>query len=90
MLSGLVTRLLNRYLARFIKDLDAAQLGISIFKGDVALDDLQLQPALLDSLPLPIELVSGRVGHIRLALPLTALAKKPVRVELDDVSLVLR
>ncbi len=40
MLEALVARLLNRLLADFIENLDTDQLNISLFKGDVKLQNL--------------------------------------------------
>lgn len=53
MFEGVVATLLNRYLGRYIQDLDIENLNVGIFSGDVHLSELKLKPeALVSGLPI--------------------------------------
>lgn len=47
MLEGAVARLLNHFLGKYVVDLDAENLNVGIFSGQVQLTDLKLKPEAL-------------------------------------------
>lgn len=49
MFEGVVATLLNRYLGKYIQDLDTENLNVGIFSGDVQLTELKLKPEALVS-----------------------------------------
>ncbi len=54
MLEGQVAFYLNKYLGNYVYGLDPQSLKISVFKGDVQLNNLHLKPEALNALNLPI------------------------------------
>lgn len=82
MLETIITGLLNKYLSKFIHNLDPSQLDLSIFKGEIELEDLSVRPDILDSLPLPFKLHLGKVGKIKVDIPVLSLASKPIKIEI--------
>jgi len=55
----IVSRVLIRYLGDYVDGLDKRQLQISIFGGNVELQDLSLKPSALRKLNLPIVVKAG-------------------------------
>jgi hypothetical protein len=49
MFEGVVATILNRYLGKYIQDLDTENLNVGIFSGDVQLTELRLKPEALVS-----------------------------------------
>lgn len=47
MLEGVVARLLNRWLGKYVLDLDTENLNVGIFSGQVQLTELRLKPEAL-------------------------------------------
>lgn len=50
MFEGVVATILNRYLGKYIRDLDTENLNVGIFSGDVQLTELMLKPEALVSI----------------------------------------
>jgi len=72
-------------LGTFIEDLDANQLGTSIFTGTVLLKNMRLKSTLFDSSPVPFQLQYGQVGRIYLKIPIWDLFNSPLVIEIEDV-----
>lgn len=47
MFEGVVASLLNRYLGKYVEDLDLESLNVGIFSGNVVLENLKLKPEAL-------------------------------------------
>ncbi|BFZ57125.1 Vacuolar protein sorting-associated protein 13 [Savitreella phatthalungensis] len=88
MLEGLVAQLLNRFLGAYIDGFDPKQLNVGIWSGDVKLRNLKLKREALDKFKLPIDVSAGYVGELTLSIPWSNLAKKPVKVFIDNVFLL--
>uniref|UniRef100_T1J6X9 Large ribosomal subunit protein uL13 n=1 Tax=Strigamia maritima TaxID=126957 RepID=T1J6X9_STRMM len=85
MIEAIAASLLNRYLGRYIQDLDSENINLGIFSGKVELFDLKLRPEALAELDLPIEVKAGVVGRIELRIPWTSLYSQPVIFTIEDV-----
>lgn len=66
MLEGQVAFYLNKYLGSYVYGLDPQSLKISVFKGDVQLNNLHLKPDALNALGLPITVKAGLLGSLTL------------------------
>ena len=66
MLEGQVAFYLNKYLGSYVYGLDPQSLKISVFKGDVQLNNLHLKPEALNALNLPITVKAGLLGSLTL------------------------
>ena len=60
--------------------------GIS--HGHVELDGLTLKPEVIPA-SLPVTLRAGRIGRVKLEVPLFQILSRPIRVTLTDVTLIL-
>ncbi|KAI8888651.1 hypothetical protein K501DRAFT_320796 [Backusella circina FSU 941] len=85
MLESVVSTLLNRVLGTYVSNLDASQLKIGIWSGEVTLRDLKLRREALDNLDLPVDVLEGYLGELKLSIPWNNLGTKPVIVNLKDV-----
>lgn len=90
MLEGLISQLLNQVLGEFIDDIKPEQLNLSLLKGEVKLQDMAIKSSLFDTLPVPFSLVFGKIGLIRLDVPISNILSRPLIVEVSDIFLVLR
>ncbi|XP_076225482.1 vacuolar protein sorting 13C isoform X3 [Nomia melanderi] len=66
---SIVAELLNKVLGEYIQNLDCTQLKLSLWGGDVVLNDLLIKETALDVLDLPIRLEYGRLGKLILKIP---------------------
>ena len=90
MLESLVVTILNKFLSDFIENLDSDQLNISLFSGDVQLENLTVRRTILDNMPLPFKLHYGRVGSIKVDVPVTAITSQPLKIDIQDIFVVLK
>ncbi|XP_075226529.1 intermembrane lipid transfer protein VPS13A-like [Lycorma delicatula] len=88
MFEGVVATILNKYLGKYIQDLDTENLNVGIFGGDVQLTELKLKPDALYELDLPIEVKVGTIGRISLHIPWSGLYTQSVLLEIEDVYLI--
>ncbi|KAL4137935.1 hypothetical protein PRIC2_001445 [Phytophthora ramorum] len=79
---------LDAVLGSYVKNIDPAALQISVWNGKIEVEAVELQP---DAFPLPkqMRLVKGTLRQLRIDLPWTNLANQPIRVDIQDVSLLL-
>ncbi|XP_028401865.1 vacuolar protein sorting-associated protein 13C-like [Dendronephthya gigantea] len=82
---SVVVNLVNTYLGRYIKDLDSSNLDLSIWRGDVVLNNLTLKDDALAELDLPIQVKSGNIGKLSAEIPWSNIYTKPVVVNIEDV-----
>ena len=87
---SLVVDLLNKHLGNYVKNLDASQLKIGIWGGDVVLTNLELKDTALQDLDLPIKVVKGFLGKLTLQIPWKNLYTEPTIVRVDDLHLLAK
>ena len=57
---------LNKYLGSYVYGVDPQSLKVSVFQGDVVLENLQLKPEALADLNLPVVVKAGLLGSLKL------------------------
>jgi hypothetical protein len=90
MFEGLVTSLLRRYLGDYIDDIKEEDIQVAVTSGEAVIRNLRLKPSALDFMDMPIEVVHGFVGQLRLKIPFTSLSSEPWVVEFDRIYAVAR
>ena len=90
MLEGQVAFYLNKYLGNYVYGLDPQSLKISVFKGDVQLNNLHLKPEALNALNLPITVKAGLLGSLTLKVRHHANTSHLPRLSIRRLSWVLR
>ncbi|WFD42049.1 Vacuolar protein sorting-associated protein 13 [Malassezia psittaci] len=88
MLEGVLASVLNRVLSAYVDNLSTSQLNVGIWNGDVKLKNLRLKRTALEKLHLPIDVKEGYLGQLTLFIPWSNLKGKPVRVLIENVSLL--
>ncbi|XP_047340944.1 uncharacterized protein LOC124944671 [Impatiens glandulifera] len=88
MLEDQVAYLLQRYLGNYVKGLNKEALKISVWQGDVELNNMQLKPEALNALKLPVKVKAGFLGSLKLKVPWSRLGQEPVVVSLDRIFLL--
>ncbi|XP_022100693.1 vacuolar protein sorting-associated protein 13A-like [Acanthaster planci] len=84
-LESIIAGLLNKYLGKYVQNLDSENLNLGIFSGSLELTDLELKPEALYELNLPIEVKAGHIGRIIADIQWTSLFSKPLSVSVEDV-----
>ena len=88
-MNGAVASVLNRVLGDWIENLNSDNLNLSIFSGQILLQDLRLKTSAFHNLGLPFNLEYGHVGKIYATIPWTALSTSPLRVLVEDIHIFL-
>ena len=89
MFESILEGLLNKYLGEYVQGLTKEDLSVSIWGGDIELNDVMLRTDIFQKFKLPLELVYGQIGHLRIQLPWRSLGSKPVIAEVSNVWLVV-
>ncbi|CAL1678436.1 unnamed protein product [Lasius platythorax] len=66
---SIIAELLNKVIGEYIQNLDYTQLKVSLWGGDLVLNDLLIKESALDMLDLPVRLEYGRLGKLILKIP---------------------
>jgi vacuolar protein sorting-associated protein 13A/C len=90
MLEGLIADVLNKVLGEFIEDITADQLNVSVFGGEVKLENVAIKSSLFDSMPVPFSLAFGKIGLIKLDIPISSILSKPLIIQISDVLVVMK
>jgi len=88
----LVAGLLNKHLGPYVEGLDPKQLSLGAWSGDINLKSLRLKAEMLAEMDLPVSIVHGYVGALRLKIPWKGLfpkPSKPVEAFIEDLYLLL-
>ena len=65
--------------------MNAQDLSISVQKGEIKLNNIDMKPSAFDKLGMPITIKSGRVGEILIKLSWTKLTSSPIVVTLKNI-----
>lgn len=85
---SVVANLLNAYLGHFIDDVNASQLRLGAWRGNVELKNLTIKEDAFASLDLPFKILHGHVGKLTAIIPWSSLYSSPVQISLQDVFVV--
>ncbi|KIR74970.1 vacuolar protein sorting-associated protein vps13 [Cryptococcus deuterogattii CA1014] len=82
--------LLNVYVSPYVENLNAQDLSLSLFNGNLQFHGLHLKKSLLERFGVPVEIVAGDIGTLSISIPWTALKTQPVKIVIDDVYVLAR
>lgn len=82
---SIVANILNRYLSDIIEDLDTSNLGISVFGGDINLSNLRIKSTAFEKYDIPIQVVHGYLGSLRIKVPWKNLYNDQTELEIEDL-----
>lgn len=82
------------YFGDYLNGIDANNLHVGIWNGDIRIENVSLNEQkinhLMLSAKLPFELIYSHVGGLRVVVPWNKLSSMPVEITLNDVYLFLR
>ena len=90
MLESFAATFLNKFLGSYVENFDANQLEVGIWNGDVKLKNCKIKKDCLDSLDLPITIEQGILGNLTMQVPWSRLKSSPVKIEIEDIYLLIR
>lgn len=90
MFESILESLLNKYLSEYVTGLSRQDLSVSIWGGDIVLHDIMFKKDIFTKFKLPLELIYGQIGFLRIQCPWRHLGSKPVIVEIKDIWLVVQ
>lgn len=82
---SVIANLLNAYLGHFIDDVNASQLQLGAWRGNVELKNLSIKEDAFASLDLPFKIIHGHIGKLTAIIPWSSLYSSPVQLSLHDV-----
>jgi len=85
---SVIANLLNAYLGHFIDDVNASQLQLGAWRGNVELKNLAIKEDAFASLDLPFKIIHGHIGKLTAIIPWSSLYSSPVQLALHDVFVV--
>eukprot|EP00727_Mastigamoeba_balamuthi_P008519 m51a1_g429 hypothetical protein (1246) ;mRNA; r:32763-37263 len=91
-MSVVVAKTVYSYLKAFVKNV-SKQTDLNLFKGELLLRNIELnERALMYAmrLPLAFEVAEASCAALHVRVPWRSLKREPIRVQLDDVSVVVR
>ena len=84
-----VASVLQKSIGAFVHGIDAKHLGLNASAGDVVLDSLQLKLEAFEAFDLPLSVVRGTLGAVRVKVPWRNLGSEPMVVTVDRLYLLL-
>jgi Vacuolar protein sorting-associated protein len=88
MVDYLVKSLLKRYLGDFIEN--DLSVSMSLFSGQADLKDVSIKRDVFQKFGLPLEMIFGKIGHLKLKVPYASLSSNPVQALLEEVDIIVR
>ncbi|KAM5300320.1 intermembrane lipid transfer protein VPS13A isoform 2-T2 [Ctenodactylus gundi] len=86
---SVVVDVLNRFLGDYVVNLDTSQLSLGIWKGAVALKNLEIKENALSQLDVPFKVKVGHIGTLNLIIPWKNLYTLPVEAVLEEIYLLI-
>ena len=90
MFESILEKALNSVLGKYIEDLDSKDLNISIWGGDIKLNDIKLKKDIFNMYKVPLDLIFGQIGELHIKVPWKNLGSSPVEVTISDIQIVVR
>ena len=80
---------LQKALGAYLEGIDSASLRASVWDGDIVLRNLSLKTSALEALQLPVRVLGGSVGVVRVQVPWRKLRTDPIVVNIEGLWLLL-
>ena len=89
-IEGVVSDLLQPVLGAFVRGFDRDHLELSMWDGDVRLTGLELRTEALNALPIPMRVIGGSLGEVRVSIPWRSLISGDgIEIHIDRVLLMV-
>jgi hypothetical protein len=71
---------LEKTLGQYIQGLNPKDLEVSVWSGDVELNNVKVKKDIFQTFGLPLELIYGQIGHLKICVPWKSIGSKPVDI----------
>jgi vacuolar protein sorting-associated protein 13A/C len=89
MFEGFLEKFLLKYFGEYLKGIDKSNLKVAVWKGEIQVRTVDLNPDILRRLNLPLKMIFGKIDSLLLKVPWNNLSSKPVELTIENISLVL-
>ena len=89
LLEAVVAEVLDKVLGAYVKGFDARKLKLSVWDGDIRLTRLELKPDAIEALGLPVRVLGGMIGEVRVSVPWRNLGDEPLVLTLDRLHVLV-
>jgi len=89
MLESILKSVLDKTLGQYIEGLKKEDLDVSFWSGDVELNNVKIKKNIFQLLGLPLELIYGQIGRLKICVPWKNISSKPVILEIENVIIVV-
>ncbi|KAL4498677.1 hypothetical protein ABPG73_003474, partial [Tetrahymena malaccensis] len=89
MFQGIISSVLDKVAGEYVLGLNKENLNIGIFSGEVKIENVSLNPNVVNMLDLPINHQYSKIKKLELKVPFKNIGSKPVEVFLDGLYLVV-
>lgn len=89
MFEGILEKFLLKYFGEYLKGIDKSNLSVAVWKGEILVKTVELNPAFIEKFGLPIKLMYGKIDRLMMRVPWNNLSSKPVEIEIDSISVIL-
>ncbi|CAF0900458.1 unnamed protein product [Adineta steineri] len=80
---------IDKFLGNYIEDIDSHQLKISLWNGDITLNNVYLKTSALKDLNLPFDIETGYLEKLKIHLPWKHLYVQPTKIEIEGLYILL-
>ncbi|CAG9332100.1 unnamed protein product [Blepharisma stoltei] len=88
-MNSAVAGVLNKVLGDYVENLNAEQLNLSVFSGEIKLQQLKLKTDILKVLGLPFDLKHGQIGNLSVRIPWTSIGSSPLKIEISEIYMLV-
>ena len=89
MFEGFLEKFLLKYFGEYLKGIDKTNLSVSVWKGEISVRTVDLNPDVLRKAGIPLKMIFGKVESLLLRVPWNNLSSKPVELFIDSICVVL-
>lgn len=89
MFEGFLEKFLLKYFGEYLKGVDKSNLSVAVWKGEILVKTVDINPDILKKFNLPLKMVFGKIESLLLKVPWNNLSSKPVELFIDSINVVL-
>lgn len=90
-----IAQLATRYVGQYLDGIEPDKFEVAWKRGDLQLNDVRIRQEAVDLIGLPIKLIYGWVGNVKISLPIknffrgASVLSEPLVIELDELYIVV-
>lgn len=89
MFEGILEKVLGRVLGQFIEGFDKSNLSVSVWSGNVIIENVKVNPKVFLEMGLPFLVTSSRVGRLKVQVPWKSIRSQSTVIEIEDIEVMV-